>query len=313
VSLTSAIRDPDNRIRAFFGEHFPNTDMVMEEWRSKLEGVSTLHPPGLVHHSTIGTAIDYRIRFYFGVNTQYVAHHGISLLVAGQQARSRDKETPRWEAQTSDFLRGLRSQLRKAPPIGRRLERRDEDDLCRYCYILALFEQLYRAGLQIRSPLHSLATDARLDQLLALAPQAAIDDIRQLSWKFYDRHRDLLMHDAVLNPTFAGSSMIGGADADLIVDRCLIELKTTINPRRFADRSWPWQLLGYVLLDFGDRYIISGVGVYLSRQGALIRWPLREFMASLSGDRMLSLSKTRQEFRRLLETIAGRGGLAIDT
>ncbi|MET7457678.1 hypothetical protein ABZT03_38680 [Streptomyces sp. NPDC005574] len=41
------------------------------------------------------------------------------------------------------------------------------------------------------------------------------------------------------------------------------------------------QLAGYLLLDYDDRYHIREVGLYLARQGALIRWTVPEVLTML--------------------------------
>ena len=86
----------------------------------------------------------------------------------------------------------------------------------------------------------------------------------------------------------------------MIVDRCLIEFKTAIDPNRISKSSWPWQLLGYALLDYDDEYGLDAVALYLARQGLLIRWPVAEFAAALAGCEV-SIAETRQSFRALFE------------
>lgn len=113
--------------------------------------------------------------------------------------------------------------------------------------------------------------------------------------------------EATLNPTFDGSALIGGADADLIVDGCLIEIKTTVKPETLP-RDVLYQLLGYVLLDFTDKHGISSVGLYLSRQGEFVSWPLGELLARLTGIDSVDLPGLRRRFATLLteETKLGR-------
>lgn len=117
--------------------------------------------------------------------------------------------------------------------------------------------------------------------------------IYALSWAFYDRHSELLSKPAVLNPTFDGSRDVGGADADLIVDGCLIDIKTTINPRLSA--KWLYQLLGYTLLDYSDRYLIREVAIYFARQQQLIKWPLDALVSNLAGG-SIPLNHLREHF-----------------
>ena len=77
--------------------------------------------------------------------------------------------------------------------------------------------------------------------------------------------------EAVLGPTFAGSPFIGGADADMILDKCLYDIKTTANPRNNLPANIR-QLLGYLLLDWENEHGINQVGFYFSRQCKQISW-----------------------------------------
>ena len=109
----------------------------------------------------------------------------------------------------------------------------------------------------------------------------------------------------VLNPTFAGSAYVGGADADLILDRRLIEIKTTVETR--LDHGWLLQLLGYVLLDWDDEYKIDGIGVLYARQAALARWRLDDVLREIGGGGMAALPRLRREFRDLVMRQHTRG------
>ena len=96
--------------------------------------------------------------------------------------------------------------------------------------------------------------------------------MRNLSWRFYDNFNHLLSLPHSLNPNFDGSLDIGGADADLIVEGTLIDIKATITQKIRPD--WLWQLLGYVLLDYSDRHRINSIGLYMARQGIFFQWDL---------------------------------------
>lgn len=126
--------------------------------------------------------------------------------------------------------------------------------------------------------------------MLGLASDTAIADVCSMAELFCRTQQKLVAGDAVFKPTFSGSSAIGGADADLIVDRRLIEIKATINPGKIGKVSWPWQLLGYALLD-------------LDRQGLLLRWPVDDYASRLAG-LPTSIAEARAELRDLL----GRDG-----
>jgi len=85
----------------------------------------------------------------------------------------------------------------------------------------------------------------------------------------------------VLNPTFGrGSSLVGGADGDLIIDDTLIDIKTT--KHLTFDREFFNQLIGYYVLsriggiDDCARGEIKHVAIYYARYGVLHRVSLRE-------------------------------------
>jgi len=91
---------------------------------------------------------------------------------------------------------------------------------------------------------------------------------------------------------------IGGADADLVVDHCLIEIKATIRPKLSA--SWLYQLLGYALLDYSDRYEIHAVAIYFARQKKMLRWSLGSLIYELAGG-SISPDALRGHFRRVVQ------------
>jgi hypothetical protein len=173
-----------------------------------------------------------------------------------------------------------------------------EQILARYCFVLALFEEVYREGLTGRAqygPLLSSAPKSSVEELLAIPLDGWIEDICVMSWLFYDQCHDLLHLSAHLNPGFVGSGDVGGADADLIVDRCLFEIKASFQPK--IEPDWLWQLVGYLLLDYGDAYQVTTGGIYMVRQGILFRRPVEEFLCKLTGEPQVSLAPLRQEFR----------------
>ena len=82
----------------------------------------------------------------------------------------------------------------------------------------------------------------------------------------------------LLNPTFgAASGLVGGADADLLLDDCLIDIKTTKNPH--LDNRDFLQLIGYYLLHGFDGIHsddskttareVNSLAIYFSRYGYL--------------------------------------------
>lgn len=308
MSLTSHLNDPKSAVRNFLFKRFPNIGPLVKECRNKLVGVQTICPPRDIPYRLIGTAIDYRIRYYFRASDHLIAYDGLVNY----------PEVVAWllgwdkfpKGLTLEFMIELVNSLKKLRPFRRKLGRPQEELLNRYCIVLALFEQAYRAAYWVESnylnylrpnpkPIASPIPKPNLEGLLGIAKPHWIDDLCALSWLFYDRHTDLLTHRAKLNPVFDGSTGVGGADADFIVGRCLVEMKTTIDSKLPSLRRWLYQLLGYVLLDYSDRYRIRSVGLYLTRQGIMVKWPLEYFICTLTNDTAARLRERRKHLRRL--------------
>ncbi|MDJ0323136.1 hypothetical protein QMG61_05085 [Cryobacterium sp. PH31-AA6] len=81
-----------------------------------------------------------------------------------------------------------------------------------------------------------------------------------------------------LNPEFAGSMLVGGADADWLVGDVLIDSKAYAELTVPKLRDFLRQLLGYVMLDLDDSLRIRTVGVWLPRQGLTRTWALRTLL-----------------------------------
>jgi hypothetical protein len=78
--------------------------------------------------------------------------------------------------------------------------------------------------------------------------------------------------------------LVGGADADIIVEGTIVEFKTSRQPRPVA-REHLWQLLGYVLLDFEDAHSIHAAGFDFARHDMTRSWPVEELTGILAESR----------------------------
>ncbi len=126
-----------------------------------------------------------------------------------------------------------------------------------------------------------------------MADDASVGDLVQMTWRFYETQKLLLAGDGRVGME------VGGGDPDLIVDRCLIEIKTAKDPGEISKRSWAWRLLAYPLLDYGNAYELESVALYLARQGLLIRWPLDEYACFMAGEHV-SLTEVRRDLQQAL-------------
>ena len=307
MSLTSHLADNKGAVSLWMRARFPleNRLAVLKACRPQMSAATTLLPcrvegdESKYPYSLIGTALDYRLRLYFGAFEGItVAHWGACMIcdslpfaggeiqIAPEPSGSRKSQAvsgPTLQKAVPEFFSELEAALLRLAPAGRLLNDEDERELARYCLVLGLWEQVYRAGDQISSPLWTPEPKTTAAEMLAIATPEMVEDMGQLSRLFFHRCGDLIAISAgvVQNPTFAGSNAVGGADADFIAGGCLWDIKTTKRATFCGD--WLYQLLGYVLLDFEDERKIRSVGIYLARQGVRLCWPLGELLDTLTG------------------------------
>ncbi len=256
----------------------------------------SIHP--LLPIRTLDRAINYRIRYGFAITPtqELLAWRGAFehlALNAGYDYVSY-LGGPYTLRKMESFFEGLEATLKTLQPVGRTLNREAEQLLARYCFVLALFEEVDRINCYRYSPLTFPRLRKSVDDFLAIPREEWIDDLCRLMALFYEQYAHLLALPHELNPVFQGCSDIGPSDADLIVDGCLITIKADVEQR--VQSTWLRHLAGCVLLDYDDLFHINSVGIYMVRRGKLLSWPLDEFLRLLTGEAVISISTFRKEF-----------------
>ena len=290
MSLTSELRRRESPVRRFLHETFPHTRRPLAACREALRVPLVADLPAGAHrgaYSQVGMAMDYRIRYHFALTPgrEFVAFPGALLVIRpGEvelpevlEARAAlfDEDSTLTRACVSRFFEALDLTVEVIAPHQRRPDAKEERALARLCLVLAAFEAAFRNPYAWPPPYLGDTRPDAAPELLALVPDDWVEDVATLGSEFTDRYSAWRGALATLNPQFAGSIDIGGADADLISDGCLWEIKTT--KQRGAQGEWLRQLLGYVLLDYEDEHAIDRVGLLLPRQGTRFDWPLSEF------------------------------------
>lgn len=317
MSLTSELIRRDSPVKRFFRETFPNTRETLAQVRSALRGNELIHrlEPGAPTHaySQIGAAIDYRIRYSFAYTLAHdlVAWKGawavsdlpprMAWAISGMPPfPDMPENMPRLGTpEITAFFDQLKKTVTRIAPYRKPPKPSEERRLARFCLLLAVFESVYRSGARywppafLRDELPASAID-----LLSAVPDDWVEDLAALSTAFAERYPEWRGAAATLNPTFAGSIDIGGADADFILDGCLWEIKTT--KTNVGKSVNIYQLLGYALLDYDDEFGIERVGLLFPRQDTAVQWPLPELIKTLSGRRDLDLRGLRQRFRAII-------------
>lgn len=259
----------------------------------------------------VGTAFDYRLRFH-------LAPCRSKELVAWKGAAQLTRLEPATENAVSRFFSHLDTLTLRLSPAGQVLNDDDEALLSTYCVVLAQFESVFRTqGRWVPDlPLESTVDAApESESLLQLAPEAVVEEVVNLSRSASDAMSPLIPYVAsgslpyYPNPVFAGSSAIGGADADFIIATTIFELKTTKTLDAAAVRNALLQLLGYSLLDYGDEFEIRRVGVYFARHAWVTAWPLWKLIFPPADALQHSLSGTEPTDKEIAARLQKLRGL----
>lgn len=237
-----------------------------------------------------GTAFDIRTRIALGgfdVRTVSIAAgvNQLSLLV-------RQVENGQHRAQIISEAFALAESLLQNPS--------SNDDLNLASIVLAHGDQIYRAGpAALNGALGTACDQARDGQ--QFVDSISSHDLRDLGRLFRASSEQISRWKHQLDGGmrfesdlgFAGSSLVGGADADWLIGDVLIDCKVygTLTASRL--RGFLRQLLGYVMLDLNDVLKIRHVGIWLPRQGRTQTWSLSYL---LDGDPEKLLPKLRDGF-----------------
>ncbi|MHB1685652.1 MAG: hypothetical protein ACYCYO_23050 [Bacilli bacterium] len=233
---------------------------------------------------TVGSAFDYRLRYYLApcYYRDFVAWKGSEMLI---------QLDPKWKRQLETFYTNLDNFTTRISPAGCALDDADEVLLDTYCVVLAKLEVVFRSGGQWtpqHPPMHSDGMKIpKKEALLQIADLPSVMGVQRLSRSALTTFGPLirLTSSSALsyhpNPKFEGSLDIGGADADFIIGDSIFELKTTKSFSGPAVRDALLQLIGYCLLDYSDEYEIRQLGLYFARQEWVVVWPLWCFVFPL--------------------------------
>ncbi|MGI0102330.1 MAG: hypothetical protein ACREA7_07020 [Nitrosotalea sp.] len=251
MSLTSFLKIPEVRER--FKANFLFEVPVLDE---RLKA-----PPLTLNYQLVGTAFDYLLRFHLEkinknvLQGTWVAEHGVEL------AKSNRK-----------IHKNLVAVLDKA-----------KETHLKFLKTGTMNRELIKTSLEL----------AKLDGIFRARHRGIIfPDMKDIQTKDISDLQNLisLVNDSVfkskkitiLNPTFGtGSKIVGGADADLVIDDTLIDIKTTKDPK--FKKDYYFQLIGYYILykiggiDGIQKSKIKNVAVYFSRQGILHKIPVSTF------------------------------------
>jgi hypothetical protein len=305
VSLTGLLKAGRGTVWEWFAEHFPQTQPVSTRANRELRAGGTGEPcvvpsvPG-ADRGLVGTTVGY-------VLSAHLRADGIDATVATSAARLLDSALRRAPTRPSVIERLTVSRIGELRPWTRELPEDEWIELARLAGILARFEQFFRAGPAVwpylGPPLRKFHGD--LNELAsALLDAPTLMDVCTLSRCTVEDHLSIReVTELHIGPTFAQSGPLGGADADLIYDGTLLDLKST-STARVLGRIELWQLLGYLFADTGDAYRIRQMGFSALRRRRTIFWPSQELIDMLAGRPSSPVEHWRREFAGLLASCA---------
>jgi hypothetical protein len=218
MSLTTFLAKPD--VREKFSSEF-----VKPKFQVKKEIVA---PPLTTRYGLVGTAFDYLLRFHieywnpqFVVERNWIAETALNLL-SNEYLEKGEVIVKQAKTNLNHFLETGKC----------------DDELLKSALLLASLDPIFRAGVG--------------KEYIGLVDEQDVQDLRNLisvvAMQTFKAQKSL-----ILNPSFGkASQMVGGADADLIIDDMLVDIKTTKNLE--LPKDYFHQLIGYLTL-----YYLNGV------------------------------------------------------
>ena len=269
MSLTSFLKNKD--VKEQFRQQFSMPKLRAEK--------ALLAPPLSNRYSLVGTAFDYLMRFYLkwlnpdAVTSKWVAEYVIT------NPFSPLLTDVAIDGETREIISYTETELtRKAHWIIEQAK----TDYSTYLSSGQISQQLLESALRL-AQLDPIYRAGYVDENLGTVYKEDVDDLRQLI-SIVDVSLFKATHLCLLNPTFGEAShLVGGADADLLIDDTIIDIKTTKNLQ--LKRDYFNQLIGYFVLheiagigDLKPKPKISTLGIYFSRHAYLYTIELQDIV-----------------------------------
>lgn len=262
MSLTSFLLNQD--VKARFKEEFPRPKFALKK--------ELLAPPVTKHYMLVGTAFDYLMRFYTkrlnpeAITQKWVAEESVERMKWLGHALDSQRVPFEIDDNILGEAQGMLSQAKIAySDYIKSGETNDEVIKC--TILLAQLDTYYRTKI--------------IGENFGIIDEDDVADLRKLI-SIINPDSFKAKELCLLNPTFGeASKLVKGADADLVIDDALIDIKTTKQPK--FTRAYLNELIGYyVLYELGGipnapvEPKIENLGIYYSRYGELYTFPVKE-------------------------------------
>ena len=248
MSLTSFL-EKNADVRARFKQEFASP--------SRLQSRAIVASPNSKHFGTVGMAFDYLIRFLLQKLNPNAIDKRYWIAEAALERITDDAPLLKKGERIIENARRAHSRYLKTGQM--------TDDIIEAALLLATLDPIFRAGVGHEKIGETQSEDVDDLRSLIAAVEPKLFTAREI---------------CLLNPTFgAASKLVNGADADIVIDDTIIDVKTT---KYFElTRNYYDQILGYyVLHQIGGlggtkpRLPINKVGIYYARYAHLHVMPL---------------------------------------
>ena len=290
MSLTTFLKIKDVKER--FKQEFTKPKFSAEK--------SLLAPPLTKNYGVVGTAFDYLFRFYLkrlntkAIERKWVAENAVRVLFMYKEGFILDLTTGKMCVEPDEVTD--KADL----ALFHKIERILSEARSRY--------QVYLKTGKITKPLlTSVILLANLDLIIRVGgfgdyvelDVVSGEDIKDLTKLVEIINPEIFKatKNCFLNPTFgAASELVGGADADVIIDDTLIEIKMV--KKLELKRDYFDQLLGYYCLSkIGciKDYTIKYLSVYFSRHAYFYTIPIQDYIKQTDFPKFLRWFERRAE------------------
>lgn len=282
MSLTSFIKV--KQVREKFQETFVLPDFNYQ--------TALLAPPLTENYMLVGTAFDYLLRFYL----KRLNPTAITKTWVAEQAVMQIPETLGW---ASPYSRFGRSWYQKTYDRSQKILDQAKQLYADYLKSGQITKEVIKSTILL-AQLDRIYREGRLDRNFGVVDEKDATDLENLI-RLIKPEKFAAKNICLLNPTFGhASNLVGGADADLLIDDILIDIKTTKYLK--FDRPMLHQLAGYYLLhkiggigDTPGKCEVNKLAIYFSRHGELFTFDVKDLMAEDSITQFLNWFKDEAE------------------
>ena len=252
MSLTSFIKNKE--VRELFANEFKKP-------RGKIVG-EIKAPPITNHFGMIGTAFDYLMRFYLKYHNPKAKEQTWVAEMSCKKLSEVNPSVHKKAVKNLKFAKDAYSKFLKNGILN--------ENILKSAILLAQLDPIYRADY--------------VDDNMGVVDNHDIQDLRNLI-SLVNIEDFMANSYCLLNPTFSeGSVLVSGADADIIIDNQMIDIKTT--KKLEISREMFNQIIGYYVLGkiggMGEEKIdasnINEIGFYFSRYGIKYMYKVEEII-----------------------------------